>query len=82
MGLTFTYTLAGDPSTRLNQINAAAAARGIYFRGNLNSGRFSGMGLLGTYSISGSTITVMVDTKPLFVSWDYIDAQLRRFIEG
>ena len=40
------------------------------------------MGLLGTYSISGSTITVMVDTKPLFVSWDYIDAQLRRFIEG
>ena len=81
MGQIFTYALVGDPNAKLNQIKAAAAARGLFFNGDLHSGQFSGMGISGSYSISGSSITVTVDLKPFFVSWAYIDTQLRGFIE-
>ena len=82
MGQTFSYTLTGDQVTKLEQIKAAAAAKGVIFTGDLCGGQFSGMGLTGTYSISGSRITVVIKAKPFFVSWPYIDAQLRSFIEG
>jgi len=82
MAQTFEYTLAGDPARKLEQVKAAAAAKGVRFSGDLNGGHFSGMGLSGTYRIGGSTITVSVATKPFFVSWAYIDAQLHGFVEG
>ena len=82
MGQAFTYTLVGDPSRKLAEIKASAAAKGVFFDGDLRGGRFSGMGLNGTYSISGTTITVYVNSKPFFVTWAYIDSQLRAFIEG
>lgn len=82
MGQVFTYTLVGDPAMKLEQIRAAAAAKQVTFTGDLRGGQFSGMGISGTYSISGSTITVYVATKPFIVTWAYIDSQLRAFIEG
>jgi hypothetical protein len=81
MAQTFEYSLAGDPALKLTQIKAAAATKGVFFSGDLRSGQFSGVGISGSYSISGSTITVTVNSKPVFVSWAYIDAQLRGFIE-
>ena len=82
MGQIFTYALIGDPKAKLDRIRAAAAARGVFFNGDLHSGQFSGMGISGSYSISGSSITVTVNSKPFFVSWAYIDSQLRGFIEA
>jgi len=79
---TFEYTLSGNPAWKLEQVKAAAGAKGIIFCGDLNGGRFSGRGLIGTYSINGSRITVSITTKPLIASWAYIDSQLRSFIEG
>ena len=81
MAQTFEYSLAGDPALKLAQIKAAAVTKGVFFRGDLHFGQFSGMGISGSYSIGGSTITVTVNSKPFFVSWAYIDAQLRGFIE-
>jgi hypothetical protein len=72
----------GDPARKLDQIKAAATAKGVIFVGDLGGGRFSGKGLTGTYSISGSRITVLITAKPIFVSWAYIDSQLRSFIES
>ena len=82
MGQTFTYALVGNLNAKLNQIKAAAAARGVQFSGDLHSGQFSGMGISGSYGISHSMITVTVESKPFLVSWAYIDAQLRGFIEA
>ena len=82
MAQTFVYTLMGDPARKLEHIKVAAAAKGVIFVGDLRGGRFSGMGLTGTYSISGSRITAVITAKPFFLSWDSIDAQLRGFIEG
>lgn len=82
MERTFTYALVGDLSAKLAQIKAAAAARGVYFSGNPYSGHFSGMGISGFHSISGLMTTVMVDSKHFFVSWAYIDAQSRGFVES
>jgi len=82
MAQTFEYTLVGDPARKLEQIKAAAAAKGIIFVGDIGGGRFSGRGLTGTYSISGSRIAVTITAKPFIVSWAYIDTQLRAFIEG
>ena len=82
MTQTFKYTLSGDPAWKLEQVKAAAGAKGIIFSGDLNGGRFSGRGLNGTYRIDGSRITVSITTKPLIATWAYIDSQLRSFIEG
>ena len=82
MAQTFEYTLEGNPARKLEQVRAAAAAKGVIFNGDLKGEQFSDMGLCGTYSISGSTIGVSVATKPFFISWEYIEAQLRGFIEG
>lgn len=82
MAQTFEYSLAGDPARKLEQIKVAAAAKGVIFSGDLNGGQFSGRGLSGTYNVSESTISVSVATKPFFISWEYIEAQLRGFIEG
>ena len=81
MAQTFEYTLAGDPARKLEQVKAAAAAKGVIFSGDLNGGQFSGGGLTGTYRVNGSTITVAIITKPFIASWAYIDSQLRGFIE-
>jgi hypothetical protein len=54
----------------------------VFFSGDFRGEQFSGMGISGSYRINGATITVVVVTKPFFVSWEYIDAQLRGFIEG
>lgn len=82
MGQDFAFNLVGDLSTKLSQIKAAAASKGVLFIGDLSWGQFSGMSLSGTYSVSGSTIMISVATKPFFVSWAYIESQLRSFIEG
>jgi hypothetical protein len=47
MAQTFEYTLAGDPARKLEQVRAAAAAKGVIFSGDLNGGQFSGRGLIG-----------------------------------
>ena len=78
----FVYQLVGDRAQKLDQIKAVAAEKGVFFNGDLNGGQFSGRGLIGTYSISGSTITVVITTKPFIVSSAYIDSQLRAFIGG
>jgi len=82
MGQNFTFDLTGNLSAKLSQIKAAAAAKSVHFSGDLSRGQFSGMGLSGTYSVSGSTIIISVETKPFFVSWEYIESQLRTFVEG
>jgi len=82
MDQNFTFNLVGDLSAKLSRIKAAAASKGVIFSGDLSWGQFSGMGLSGTYSVSGSTIMISVATKPFFVSWTYIESQLRSFIEG
>lgn len=82
MAQTFEYSLVGDLESKFEQIKVAAAAKGISFVGDHDGGYFSGMGLRGTYAISGSQIAVEITAKPIFVSWAYIDSQLRGFIEG
>ena len=87
MAMKFTFVLKGDPAIKLEQIKAAAAKRGVFFSGDLKSGRFKGgvsalgLGISGTYRIVGNKITVTVNEKPSIYSWADIGSRLRGFVE-
>ena len=84
----FTFVIKGDPSQKLNRIRMLAAQKGVAFRGDLKSGSFSGglsllgMGIRGSYAISGNRITVNVIEKPNSYSWNRVESELRGFVEG
>jgi hypothetical protein len=85
-GKKFVFDLIGDPNEKLQQVKRAAARRGITFQGDNVEGRFSSTTLVGRlagyYRISGGKITVTVNDKPVFISWQMIEGQLRQFLEG
>ena len=84
----FEFTIRGDLSQKLDRIKSLAAQKGVAFRGGLGSGTFSGgisflgMGIRGSYSISGDKITVNVIEKPASYSWERVESELRSFVEG
>jgi hypothetical protein len=78
---TWTFTLTGDPVAKLEQARGAAAKQGVKMTGGTNSGQFSGL-VTGSYSRSGSQVTVTITRKPAYASWGMIKGRLQRFLEG
>lgn len=81
MGRTFHIPVRGDLEVKLRIAQQKAASRGVTMSGDTRSGHFSGL-VTGTYEISGGIATVTITTKPVFVSWESIEQQLREFLGG
>lgn len=89
MARTFEFVLGGDPAEKLARIKSAAAKNMVYFRGDLNRGTFSGgvsllgvdMTIRGNYRMKGDKVVVTVSKKPSAMSWEQVEAELRRFVE-
>jgi hypothetical protein len=78
---TFEYQMYGDPAEKFSQVQQLAAAKGVTLIGDSTRAVFSGI-VSGSYSRSGTTITVTITNKPLLASWTMIDSMLREFIES
>ena len=68
-GRTFTMNTNKDPETRLQQARQVAKENDAAFKGDANSGSFSGKGVEGSYEIEGNTVKVTVTNKPALASW-------------
>lgn len=77
MSKSFQITLGKTPEEAITA--AKANQLGIVFSGDTSSGSLNGMGIVGSYAIDGSEITVNIEEKPFLVSWDMIDGQLKQF---
>ncbi len=81
MSRTFEISVRGDLADKLEIARRKAREQGVILQGDTRSGGFSGS-ISGTYSISGGIATVTITKKPIFVSWEYVESQLRGFLGG
>jgi hypothetical protein len=81
MAQTYVFQIVGDPEEKFRQVQELARAKGVTLDGNSVTARFSGL-VSGSYSRSGSTVTVAITNKPFFVAWPTVESMLREFLES
>ena len=67
-----------DPETRPQQARQVAKENDAAFKGDANSGSFSGKGVEGSYEIEGNTL-VTVTNKPALASWSKVESKMEEF---
>jgi len=81
MAQTYTFQMSGDPEEKFRQVQQLARAKGVTLSGNSTEAAFSGL-VTGSYSRLGSSVTVMITDKPIYVSWSRVESMLRGFLES
>jgi hypothetical protein len=72
--------LGGDPDSKLDQLERAAAQKGIHFKGTVDRGSFYGRGLDGHYRREGDFIVVTIIKVPFLISETAIVNQIKDFL--
>ena len=81
MAKTYTYQMLDDPEEKFRQVQQLAGAKGVTLEGDSTQAMFSGL-VTGNYSRSGSTVTVTITDKPIYVPWPKVESMLRGFLES
>lgn len=81
MAKTFDVSFSGEAASLLEHAKHAADQAGATLRGDEKSGAFSGKGVEGRYEVSGQTVHVTINKKPVLVSDSVIESRLREFFE-
>jgi hypothetical protein len=76
MGRTITVECS-DPSKKMREAEKIAAEKGVTIE---EDGSVHGMGFKGSYEIKGNVITMNITQKPFFLSWDKVEAEIRKFL--
>ena len=78
-GRTFTINTNKDPQTLVQQARQVAKENDATFKGDTNSGSFSGKGVEGSYEVEGNTVRVTVTDKPTLASWKKAESKMEEF---
>lgn len=83
----FDVVVPGDPSTLFDRVKAKVESQGGTVTGDASSGTISGHVPLfgdfqGSYTVSGSTVTITVTKKPFLVSCSVIESGAGTFLSG
>ena len=78
-GRTFTINTNKDPQTLVQQARQVAKENDAAFKGDTNSGSFSGKGVEGSYEVEGNTVKVTVTNKPTLASWKKVESKMQEF---
>jgi hypothetical protein len=81
MSKSFSVPFTGDTSSLLERTRKIAADNGAQVTGDTNKGTFSGRGVEGSYTISGNTVTVTIDKKPVILPWGLVESQIKQFFQ-
>ncbi|HEX7392051.1 MAG TPA: hypothetical protein VF374_03785 [Thermoplasmata archaeon] len=79
MAQTYTFQLNGDPEEKFKHVQELARARGVTLTGDSMAATFSGR-VKGSYTRSGSTVTVTVTDKFLLLSWATVESTIRDWL--
>lgn len=82
MSKEFEIKLVAPAEKVIEAAKAAAAKNGVKLEGDAAGGNFSGMGIVGIYEITGQTLKVGINKKPLVMTWGLIEKSLREFFAG
>ena len=78
-GRTFSIKATKSPDTLVSEAKKVAKENGATFRGDTNSGSFSGKGVKGRYKIEGGTVQVTITDKPTLASWSKVESKVKEF---
>ncbi len=81
MSKSFSVNFTGDAASLLARARKTAADNGAQVSGDTNKGSFSGRGVEGSYTVSGNTVNVTVDKKPMIIPWSLVESQLKQFFQ-
>jgi len=81
MSKSFSVNFTGDPTSLFERARKAAADNGAQISGDTNKGAFSGRGVEGNYTVSGNTVNITVDKKPMIIPWSLVESQLKQFFQ-
>jgi hypothetical protein len=82
----FSIGFPGTAADIISKVQSQIQKQGGNFNGDPSAGSFSvqvfGSTIAGSYTISGSTINVAIDSKPFFVGCGQIEDFLKSYITG
>lgn len=79
MSKQFLITLTSDAREVVERFKATAQKNNFQFNGDYRLGRFSGRGIEGRYEINGNSLAIIIDKKPMLISWPLIESTVRDF---
>jgi hypothetical protein len=78
-GRTFSIKATKSPGTLVSEAKKVAKENNASFRGDANSGSFSGRGVKGRYEIEGGTVKITITDKPSLASWSTVESKVKEF---
>jgi hypothetical protein len=78
-GRTFNIKATKNPGTLVSEAKKVAKENDATFRGDTNSGSFSGKGVEGRYKIEGGTVKITITDKPTLASWSTVESKVKEF---
>ena len=76
---TFSIRATKSPGTLVSEAKKVAKENDATFRGDTNTGSFSGKGVKGRYKIEGGTVKVTITDKPTLASWSKVESKVKEF---
>ncbi len=73
----FSFQLTQAPEQAIDKAKAAAEKEGASFEGDAAEGKFSAMGVVGTYRISGNVVEVDISERPFFAPLSIIESKIK-----
>ena len=81
MSCNFKISFSGSSDEVLNKAKSAILSQGGNFSGNSTTGNFDvtviGNTIKGSYSIAGSELEILIDSKPFFLPCSTIESYLK-----
>lgn len=81
MSHNFTINLTGSVTEALDRARHTISGSGGDITGDESSGTFAGSGVLGSYHITGSTVTITINKKPFIAPMSLIESKVREFFK-
>ncbi len=78
---TYIFQIKGDPDEKFRRVQELARGRGVTLAGDSTAATFSGR-VTGSYTRSGSTVTVILTDKFFLASWAGIESTIREWLES
>ncbi len=76
---TITAPLNKDPVELVAQARQKAGEKNASFNGDASQGRFTAMGVVGSYTIGDGEVNIEIIKKPLLIPWSLVEKTVRDF---
>ncbi len=77
MSESFSFQITGTAAEAVEKARIAAEKEGAEFEGDVTAGRFSALGVVGSYSISGDTVEVAISERPFFAPLSLVESKIK-----